>query len=150
MAPSANIAGSPRVYKMLKDSEWRRSMRAFPNERERSFEVQQCLATQFDLCESMHNFWLCHDKDRWLKECKFPPIVSTVASILDVQVSRLFRSVVEDCRRAEAHNASILCRSLFETVLAQDFVLAKRVLIVVYPVLNKGDGKPKVDKTVLV
>src|SRR5258708_1305400 len=104
-------------------------MRAFPGEVESSAEMQQNLAAWFDLAGRIHNFWLTYPKDE--PKTKLPRLVVSVAEMLDVQAMRQFRSVVEDCRRCEAFNANIIARSMFETVMAQRFVLAKRLCIVV-------------------
>lgn len=117
----------------------------FPNEGERSAEVQTVLAQQFELAEAMYNVWLTHDKDRWYAKSKHPRQILVAAMMLDVQACRQFRSIVEECRRGEGFNASIICRSLYETVLAQMFVLAKRVRIIVAQRVDKKTKVPIVD-----
>lgn len=120
-------------------------MRPFPEENERSEEIARELAELFDVAKAQHNFWLTHPKDRWIKVSTLPAQVLNVAAMLDVQASRLFRAVIEECRRGEAYAANIISRSLFETVLALRFVLArKRLRIAVDQAKTKG-GNPKVD-----
>jgi hypothetical protein len=111
-------------------------MHQFPNEHGGSAEVQQNLADLFDLAESLFNYWLDQDKNHW--RASVPTHSANLALILDVQALRLFRSIVHDCRRAEAFTASILTRTLFETVLAVLFLLKKDVRIIVEPVYPKG------------
>jgi hypothetical protein len=101
------------------------------------------LVRPFDLAEAIYNSWLTHPKGRWIQQSKLSNRVVTLAILLDVQACRLFRSVVEECRRCEGLNASILARSLFETVLAQRFILARRVRIIVEPRLDEKTGAPK-------
>jgi hypothetical protein len=117
-------------------------MHPFPDEEERRAEVTETLAPRFDLAEAAFNVWLTHPKDRWIAKSSLPSIVVNLAIALDVQACSLFRSVIEECRRCEGFNAGILARSLFETILAQQFVLSKRVTIVVEPAMTKS-GSPK-------
>jgi hypothetical protein len=102
--------------------------------------VQQNLADLFDLAESLFNYWLDQDKNHW--RAGVPLDSANLALILDVQAIRLFRSIVNDCRRAEASTASILTRTLFETVLAVLFLLKKDVRIIVEPVVCPENAIP--------
>jgi hypothetical protein len=115
-------------------------MRGFPQEQERSAKMQKNLASAFDLAEAMFNFWLLQEKDHWIAKSKLPPLAINLAMMLDVQACRLFRSVIEACRRCEAFSASILSRALFETILGDEFLLRKRVRIIVEP--NGPPGTP--------
>src|ERR1700722_11057442 len=124
-------------------------MRSFPDEAEQSSEMRQKLAPYFDLAERIHNFWLTHSRTEWLSKSILPSIVLNVATMLDIQIMRQFRSVIEECLRCEAYNANIIARSMFETVMAQRFVLAKRLCIVVEQKTDKkgcpeyyDDGSP--------
>ena len=111
-------------------------MHEFAREQDRSLEVQRNLADLFSLAESFFNYWTDQDKERWTEA--IPRESANLALILDVQASRLYRSIVEECRRAEAFNAAILARTLFETVLGVAFLLKKDVRIVVEPIVPKG------------
>ncbi len=111
-------------------------MHQLPGEQNRSAELQGNLADLFNLAESLFNYWLGQDKNSW--RAGVPMEAANLALILDVQAVRLFRSIVEDCKRAEAFTASILTRTLFETVLAVLFLLKKDVRIIVEPVYPKG------------
>jgi hypothetical protein len=111
-------------------------MHRFAGEEERSALIQEHLAARFDLAESLYNVWLDMDRNKWTKN--IPPASATLALILDVQACRLFRSVIEQCRRCEGYCASILTRTLFETMLGVGFLLKKDVRIIVEPILPKG------------
>jgi hypothetical protein len=125
------------------------AMLSFPNEEERSATVQRSLAKEFDLADRAYTFWLLQLKDEWLENSKLPRHVLELAMLLNLQACRHFRSIVEHCGRCEALNANIIARSLFETVLAQQFVLGKRIRITVEPILVNGlpaqtqAGKPR-------
>jgi hypothetical protein len=83
-------------------------MHPFPGEHDRSTEVQQNLADLFNLAEAIFNFWRDQDKNRW--KTIVPMASANLALILDVQAMRLFRSITQDCKRAEAFTANILTR----------------------------------------
>lgn len=117
------------------------AMQLFPDEETRGEEVQRKLEESFNVAEATLNFWLRHDKDRYLSKSRLPYSCLFVATGLDVQCCRLFRSAIEECRRCEAYAANILTRSLYESVLGIAFVLQKRVRIIVEPVMSQG--KPK-------
>jgi Family of unknown function (DUF5677) len=110
-------------------------MHEYADERTRTAEVQKNFADLFRMAESLFNFWLTQEKDKWT--ANVPIASANLALILDVQACRLFRSVVEDCRRAEAFNAGILARTLFETTLGVVFLLKKDVRIIVEPIVPK-------------
>lgn len=116
-------------------------MRTFPGEEIRSAEVQHNLAPYFTLAERIQNFWLTQEKDEWMAKSKLSAFVTNVAGLLDIQALRQFRSIVEESRRCEGLNANIIARSMFETVMAQRFILAKRLCIVVEPKLDNA-GNP--------
>jgi hypothetical protein len=110
----------------------------FPNEHERSAEVRKNLASAFDLAEALLGFWYRQPKDAWIAKTTISWRAANLAMILDVQACRLLRSVIEECQRCEGHNASILARSLFETVLAVAFLLIEDVRIIVAEIQPKG------------
>ena len=122
-------------------------MRPFPGEQERTLEVARNLEGLFNVADSLHGFWLTHPKGYWIHKSMLHPLAAHVAAILDIQASRLFRSAITECERCQAYSANIIARSLFETVLAMRFVLArKRLRIAVDQATTRG-GKPKVDAT---
>ena len=110
-------------------------MHQLPGEEYRAAEVQQNLADLFNLAQSLFNYWLDQDKNSW--RSGVPMGSANLALILDVQAFRLLRSIVEDCKQAEAFTASILTRTLFETVLGVQFLLKEDVRIIVEPVYPK-------------
>src|SRR5947207_2628309 len=103
------------------------AMYPFPGEEARLAELGTTLARPFDLAEAIYNSWLTHEKDKWVRQSKLPYVSVMLAMLLNVQACRMYRSVVELCRRGEALNAAILARTLFETVLGEVFILARRV-----------------------
>jgi hypothetical protein len=111
-------------------------MLQFPDESKRRHEVQAKLGPLFDIADRAYDFWLTADKDKWHNESKAPAFVRHVAGMIDVQMTRKFRSVVEECARGEARNAGIIARSMFEALLALNFVLKPRVAIIVRPHRN--------------
>lgn len=115
-------------------------MHKYSNEDARSADVQARHADLFGLAEALFNVWLTYDKDKWVSSSLLPAASANLAMILDVQASRLFRSVFEECKRAEAFSASILARTLFETVLCVGFLLKEDVRIIVEP--NNPKGSP--------
>src|SRR6266404_7181569 len=118
-------------------------MHLFPGEERRSVEAQKNIEHLLNVAEALHNFWLDHPKDMWLERSTLPHRVVNLAAVLDVQASRQFRSVIEECRRCEASNANIVARSLFETVLAIRFVLAKKQLRMAIEQTKDKVGAPK-------
>jgi hypothetical protein len=115
----------------------------YPGEEERIANLQLKLASQFDLADRVYDFWLKQEKDEWLAKSKVPMPSVMLAMMLNVQACRKFRTIVELCRRSEAFTAAIVDRSLFETVLAQKFLLSRRLCIVVEPFKAKPGAQPK-------
>jgi hypothetical protein len=106
-------------------------MHTFRNEEQRAAEVRARLAPAFELAEGLFNFWLTAEKDSWIAKSTLSPLSLHLAMLLDVQALRLFRSVIEQSRRCEGFCATILSRSLYESVLGVAFLLMKRVQIIV-------------------
>jgi hypothetical protein len=120
-------------------------MHPFPGEKEQTEKVARNLEGFFNVAESLHNFWLTHPKDYWIQKSRLPSRAITVATILDIQASRLFRSAIAECERCQGYAANIITRSLFETVLALRFVLARQRLRVAVDQAKTRGGIPKVD-----
>lgn len=118
-------------------------MTTFLGENERSVEVQQALQDEFDLAIRLFNVWARVEPSRWLRRSNLNDKVLHVAMTLGNQAVRLFRSVIEECRRAEGMCGLILSRTLYETSVALDFVMAPTIHI--RPVKGRNDksGKPK-------
>lgn len=115
----------------------------FPSESERVAELQTTLGPHFDFARRLFRYWLRAPKDKALDRSRLAGVVIDLAMTMNVQACRLFRSVIEECSRAEDLSANIVCRSLFETVLVQQFILARRVKIVWEPEVDRGTGLPK-------
>ena len=58
-----------------------------------------------------------------LEQAGLPSLVLTVAILLTTRACRLYRSVIEECRRCEGFGANLLARTLYETLIALRFVL---------------------------
>lgn len=114
------------------------SILKFPDEDKLSAEVQARLAAEFDFARRLYGFWIRHPKDEWLDKSRLPGHTLDLAMLLNVQLYRQFRSVHDECCRCEAFSASIVGRSVFETIVALLFVLKPRVHIVVAPVIKNG------------
>jgi hypothetical protein len=116
------------------------SLLPFPEEERRAADLRSALDRPFDLADAIYNSWLTYEKDKWLRQSALPYESLTLAMLLNVQACRLYRSVVDMCRRGEALSTNILARTLFETVLGQQFLLARRVPVTVEPKREKGGG----------
>lgn len=120
----------------------------FPNEEERTVEIQEKLREQFEYCEQIYRYWFEAEKDHWAEQANLDSRICVMIGVLHVQSFRLFRSIVEQCRRGEAFGARIHGRSLFETVAALLFIMKPTVCIRLEPILRNGvrkfdsDGRP--------
>ena len=56
-----------------------------------------------------------------------PPEIKNAAYVIDTAMCRQYRSVIDLCSRGEAHDADILARSMFENLLALEFVSRPRI-----------------------
>jgi Family of unknown function (DUF5677) len=102
-------------------------MPTFPDEESRAIEARVNLKDEFEFIERAHRFWLYREKDEWLQQSRLPARVIHLAMLLNVQAMRQVRSVVEECNRCEAFGALIAARGLYETVLALQFLLKRKV-----------------------
>jgi hypothetical protein len=118
----------------------------FPNEEQRSAEIQDTLSRQFGFARRLLSFWLGHDKDRHVARSGLSNDVVNVAVLLNAQSCVLFRSSFDLCERADGFSAAIMSRSLFETVLALAFVLRHRVRLFASRSWDKGRRRPKRDE----
>ncbi|MCC7420007.1 MAG: hypothetical protein IT428_07000 [Planctomycetaceae bacterium] len=125
-------------------------MDPFPGEHERSLIVKRELHQQFALAERVHHFWR-----RWLDgrgydllwQSRFKPPTLHLTHALNIQMLRLFRSVIEEAYRAEAYSGNILARSMFETTIALVFTLKGTVRIETFPHLDKTTNKQTTSKS---
>ncbi len=108
-----------------------------PEEDRYSKEVRKSLEAQFGHAERTYSHWLKQKKKCWLAQSRLSDHVLCLAMTLNVQICRLFRSIIDDCSRCESYTANILSRSLFETILALQFILKSRVYIFVEPHCDK-------------
>ncbi|MBS0206646.1 MAG: hypothetical protein JSS49_27535 [Planctomycetes bacterium] len=98
-----------------------------PDEETVAADVQMALEPFFDLARRAYFHWLTHGKDYWLSQSLMDYRVLSLSMALDIQACRLFRSLVDACKRADSLTANILARSLFETSLAMQFLLRPRI-----------------------
>jgi hypothetical protein len=117
-------------------------MRPFPGEEERSIEIRQLLSSEFDLAERVFEFWRGIRPSDWLDRSPLDEKVIHVSMTLMIQACRLFRSVLEECVRSEGIGSVIMTRSIFETAVALEFVLAPEVRIKAQRVPKTGKQKP--------
>lgn len=78
------------------------------------------------------NSWTTIKRSHGYKRASLPPEVKNAAYVLDIRACRQFRSVIELCMRGEAHDASVLTRTMFENLLALEFVLKPRISLKPY------------------
>jgi Family of unknown function (DUF5677) len=114
------------------------TMRLFPGEEDRIDEVSRHLATELEFADRLYRFWVEAPKDKWLNKSSLPETSKHLAMLLNIQVYRQFRSIVEDCRRAEAFCGNIVARSLFETTLGMLFILKPHLRIATGPFVKNG------------
>jgi hypothetical protein len=94
--------------------------------------AQADLSPEFDFAERLYRFWMrryCSE----LVRPDLPPRVITVGVLLTTQACRLYRSIIEECRRSEGLCANVLARSLYETLIALRFVLKRSLRIIIAP-----------------
>jgi hypothetical protein len=94
--------------------------------------AQADLAPEFDFAERLDRVWMrryCSE----LVRSDLPPVVTTVGVLLTTQACRLYRSIIEECRRSEGLCANVLARSLYETLISLRFVLKRSLRIIVAP-----------------
>jgi hypothetical protein len=85
-----------------------------------------------DLAKRVLNSWMAIQRSHGYTESTLSPEVKNAAYVLDVRACRQLRSIIELCMRGEAHDASILTRTMFENLLALEFVLKPRILLKPY------------------
>ena len=113
--------------------------------------IQTALAPQFEFSLRFLTFWLTTRKDRWLARSGLTENVVHVAMLLDLQICRLFNSVIEECAQGEALTATIATRTMYESVLPLLFVTAKNVKIATQPLpLKPGQQGPQKYRAVVV
>jgi len=68
-----------------------------------------------------------------LERSELPPSVIAVGVLLTTQACRLYRSIIDECRRSEGLCANVLARSLYETLISLRFVLKRSLRIIIAP-----------------
>lgn len=106
-------------------------MKTFLEFEQRIAAIQQQHSRNLAIASRMFSAWIDNPPDPWVDRCDLPWEVKVLATLLNTQMCRQFRSAVELCRVGEAYNASIIGRSIFETVLAVHFILAPEFHIAV-------------------
>ncbi len=114
-------------------------MLKYPKQVERSREVQEAIVAEFEFASKVFSFWVLSAKDDLIDKSPLSWLGKHIAGMLNLQAVKQFRSIVELCRECETFNANVLARSLYETVLALQFVLRPNLGIEVLP----GKGKKK-------
>jgi len=107
-------------------------MEPFPGEPKSGPSAIADLASEFEFADRLYRFWLRRYRGE-LERSGLPSRVSEVAILLTTQACRLYRSSIEECRRGEELGASVLARSLYETLIALKFVLKRNVRIIIAP-----------------
>ena len=94
------------------------------------------LQNRLDFAHRLLRFWMEHVDDRSFSRSgmAFSPTFAT--ALLSVQVSRQFHTVIDLCGRCEAHDACVVTRALFESLLAIRFVLKRSVRIAMHEKLG--------------
>lgn len=113
-------------------------MLKFDGEEERSKVLQESLREQFEYAAKVYEFSARIERTSWYQKNKIEKELSRVTGLLNVQACRLYRSIVEDCKRGEAFCSRLPLRSLYETLLAISFVLKPEVHL---RASAKPDGK---------
>lgn len=98
-------------------------MHGFPDEAVTIRQIRINLAPQFELANRVTEYWLNLPFDELLAHCCQTETTVFVAMSLNTQASRQFRTTVELCERGEGADASVIARSLFETVVATAWAL---------------------------
>jgi len=110
----------------------RHDVMQFPDEESIRNDVARDCGDIIDLAKRVLSSWMTVGRSHGYTKSALPPEVINAAYVLDVRACRQFRSVVELCMRGEAHDASILTRTMFENLLALEFVLKPRISLKPY------------------
>jgi hypothetical protein len=119
----------------------------FPDEEKKIAQLRSELQGHFSLAERLYSYWLTRPENAyflngsmtpWPRTANVPRETVDLAMILNVQLLRLFRSVVEECARGESLGANILARGLYETTLALHYILKDEIHVFVGPTKGRG------------
>jgi hypothetical protein len=105
----------------------------FPKTAIKSADVDRKFKVYLKLASLMLSTWLRRPYQAALDNSKLDVRVRNLSILLDVQACRQFRSIIALCQIGESQNADIIARSLFETVIATNFIF-EPIAIVVEPI----------------
>lgn len=123
----------------------------FPEDFERSIEVQHELEGHFKFAARIFRYWKRAPKEQWLRHSGLTSGPLRILLALDFQLIRFTRALIEATRRSDALSACVVARSMLETLIAIKFLTKPKIHIHVKPVLHKKnrthlkdrDGLPK-------
>ncbi|WP_254510280.1 hypothetical protein [Anatilimnocola floriformis] len=115
-------------------------MREIPDFEEHLATVKATVGRDFDFAHRMWDAWMHLPKEPFVFASKLDPMAGSVAMTLNVQACRQMRSVILLCEACEAGNALIVARSIYETAVALQWILAPSVNLGFEPVLGKTDA----------
>ena len=92
-----------------------------------STQIQERFNKELDLAVRLLRIW--RDVGKQWRKSRLDLACKGVAVFLSTQGFRRLRSIVELCKRCEAEDAIILSRSLFENLVATEFVFKKRLAL---------------------
>lgn len=119
-------------------------MQSFPGEEGRTAQVQFNLRDQFVFVRRVLQCFADLEMDPWFRRAEVEHDVAKSVLMLQAQVCRLYRSIYEECGRAEAFCARLPLRSMYESVMAMDFILRPEVCIRA-KIKYEAPKKPKID-----
>jgi len=112
----------------------------YPEEESIKKAIERECGDTISLAKRALNSWTTIQRSHGYKRSSLPPEVKNAAYVLDIRACRQFRSVIELCVRGEAHDGSILTRTMFENLLALEFVLKPRISLSHYRKRYKRDA----------
>ena len=113
----------------------------FPGEDERVAAVSQAFSSKLFYVDAFCTAWYDALSEKWFSG--HSPKVRDLIVRLVMQALRQFRSINEECRRAEGFCGDIVARSLFETTVAVGFMLKPGIKLELIPLLDKQTKLPK-------
>jgi len=121
------------------------AMRKFDNEEDRSKELRKNLREQFDFVEKLYDYAAGVEMTSYYESRQVTDGIAKATGTLFAQATKLYRTVYEECSRAEGFCSRLAIRSLYETAMAMSFIHKPEILLRAALVKPGSDGKPKVD-----
>lgn len=112
----------------------------FPEEQSLRKAVERECGDIISLAKRVLSSWTTIQRSHGYTGSPLPAEVRNAAYALDIRACRQFRSVIELCMRGEAHDAAVLTRTMFESLLALEFVLKPRISLKRYKERYKSDA----------